>query len=159
MRPHMFLLVACLALFVGGCWVTAPGKNGEPSPIEKGGAALTHVVAPALPGPLGGIVAGIGTLLTLGGGFLAGRVKSQAMAQPEGVQREAALASMNPITKLFSERKWLMPIVSAVIAGGNAANLWHIDTEALVTLVGALNLPAAMEFMKDAKVQAAAAAA
>ena len=144
-----------LALLGGGFWVTAPSKDGGPSPIETGGAALT-TVAPALPGPLGGIVAGAGTLLTLLGGFFAGRKKSEALAQPEGVARDAALAALNPITKLFAERKWLMPIVSAVIAGGNAANLWHIDTEALLTLVGALNLPAAMEFMKDAKVQAAA---
>jgi hypothetical protein len=150
-----FLMVALLALALGGCWATSPGKNGEPSPLESGGAALTNVIAPALPGPLGGIVAGLGTLVTLAGGFFAGRAKTQAFAHGGS----AAAAELNPLTKMLAERKWLFPIISALIAGGNAANLWHIDSEALVTLVGALNVPAAMEFIKDMKTQPAIVAA
>lgn len=158
MRTFAIAAALVLALAGGGCWVTAPSKDGGPSPLEGAGATIT-AVAPVLPGPVGGVVAGLGTLLTLAGGFLAGRKKSEAMAKPAGIERDAALAALNPVTKLFAERKWLMPMVSAVIAGGNAANLWHIDTEALVTLVGALNVPAVMEFMKDAKVQSAASPA
>jgi hypothetical protein len=136
-------LVVILALLGGGCFLTAPDKNGE-NPIQKGGAAL-NVIAPALPGPIGGIVAGAGALLTLVGGFFAGKVKQQAIAQGG----PAAAADLNPITKIFAERKWLFPVIAALLTGGTGANLWHIDPSVLALLDGALLTPAVGEFVKD----------
>ena len=158
MRRSAVLVVAVLALGMSGCFLTEwlkPSPATGTNAVQDAGAAVA-AVAPALPGPLGGIVAGGATLLTLLGGFFAGRKKAEAYAEG-GVKGEAAVASLSPVTKLFAERKWLMPMVSAVIAGGNAANLWHIDTEQLLVLLGSLNVPAVMEFMKDGKTIAAKA--
>jgi len=153
MRTFSAAFIVILALGLGGCFLTAPDKNGE-NPIQKGGAALTNVIAPALPGPIGGIVAGAGALLTLVGGFFAGKVKQQAIAEGG----HAAAADLNPITKIFAERKWLFPVIAALLTGGTGANLWHIDPSVLALLDGALLTPAVGECVKDGMSRPAVAA-
>lgn len=148
MRPnrfHVLMMIGLCMMMVGlsACVTDSQGKTDVGATVTNAGGVVA-TVAPFLPGPVGGVVAGVGTALTLLGGLFAGRKKAEAIKQGPD-----AVASLNPLVKAMSERKWLFPIVGMVIAGGNMANLWHIDTEKLLTFLGALGVPAGLETWKD----------
>lgn len=150
MRRSMLIAVAALALgILGGCWATTQSSTTGKTPIETIGE-VAAVVAPALPGPLGGIVAGGVTLLTLLGGIFAKKKVEEVRASAtDPVMGAAKVAALNPVTKMLAERKWLMPIVAGLINAGAAANLWYIDPTTLITLTAGLGAPSVGEFVKD----------
>jgi hypothetical protein len=154
MRTFSAAFIVILALGLGGCWATTPNSETGKNPIQTGGETLTNVVAPALPGPIGGVVAGVGTLMALVGGLFAGKVKQAAIAEGG----PSAASELNPLTKIFAERKWLFPVIAAFLTGGTGANLWHIDPSVLALLDGALLTPALGEFVKDSMAKPAIAA-
>jgi hypothetical protein len=149
MRRILVPLVLCLALAGGGCWFTTQsattGKTGAETISD-----VAVAVAPALPGPLGGIVAGGAALLTLVGGIFAKRkVEAVRASVPDPEMGAAKVAALNPVVKMLAERKWLMPIIAGLINAGAAANLWHIDPTTLITLTAGLGAPSVGEFVKD----------
>lgn len=147
MKSWLLLVVLGLCVMVSGATCFQSLGDGA----TTAGEAL-KTVAPALPGPWGGIAAVGGTLLTVIGSLFASKMKQNAI-QEGGL---AAAATLNPLTKILAERKWAWPTIAALVAAGNALNLWHIDAEKLYALMAALALPAAGEFVKDALAKPAA---
>lgn len=155
-RLHAAIL---LSLFIA-----TVGATCTPRQVSDGlGAAGTglKVVAPFLPPPFGWILAGVGGLLGVAGSVVAGKNKTELIKQAVAAGRPVAevMGGAGIFTKVFTERKYLLPMAGAALTVANNSLGLGLDGETITQVNTLLGVTSISEFAKDAVVSRTAKAA
>lgn len=131
-----FIAVTLCCAWLFGC------AGSAPEVVEKTGTFLRDA-SPILPEPFNWILAGMGTIATLIGGHFANKSRAKAIADG------APIGSISPVTKMFAERKFLLPLLGVGVVAAKASGLLPFTTEELVGILTMFGIPTVAEFGKD----------
>lgn len=139
------LVLGCFLLVgAAGCLLTQVDPKTGKNKLQTTGETIQEA-APLVPGPWGIIAGAAGTILAGVGSVLGSKAKAAAI---EDVGHTSAV---NPWLKIASDRRWLFPTIGAAVSIGRAAGLWKISLDELLPILAMLGIPAAGEFLKDAR--------
>jgi hypothetical protein len=142
-KLRLIVVVLCATMMISCAAFMGALGLGEKEAEDTGKAV--GAVAAALPFPWNLVGGGVSAALGLGATVLAHKRKSAAFAS--GVP--SAPDALSPLTKMFSQRKGLYPMIAAAAIAGKAAGIWHPQPEDIWALTVALGIPTAGEFASD----------
>ena len=149
-RASLFglLIVAAMVLSAASCLVTEnPDGTVSPGPLPK----AIGIIAPFIPGPWGAVAAAASTALVGVGSLLAKRQVNDAMK----AGGEASRAAVNPLSKLLSERKYLVPLLAVIPMLGKAFNLWDLNWDAMLATLAAAGVAVGADVYESKKANGA----